>query len=98
MENRVIVISEMDFLNSLKPLLQRLDKIETMLSQNSAEVNSTYSDAQAAEFLKMSTKKLQHLRNARKISFIREDGGRKITYTHEHLMEYLKSNELKKKK
>ena len=96
--NKVIVTSEAEFLNFLNPLLQRLDKIEAMLYKGSDNSNSTYTDAEAAKFLKMSTKKLQHLRNERKIGFIREDGGRKITYKHEHLMEYQTANELKKKK
>lgn len=98
MDNKVIVISVEEFLNILNPLSQRLGKIESLLMSNSTTVNSLYTDTQAAKFLKVSTKKLQHLRNARKIGFIREDGGRKITYTHEHLLEYLSSNELKKKK
>jgi|JI10StandDraft_1071094.scaffolds.fasta_scaffold67698_6 predicted subunit of tRNA(5-methylaminomethyl-2-thiouridylate) methyltransferase len=96
--NKVIVISVEEFLNILNPLFQRLDHFESLLSQKFSIVNSTYSDAEAAKYLNMSTKKLQHLRNARKIGFIREDGGRKITYKHEHLLEYLASNELKKKK
>ena len=95
---KVIVTSEEEFINILNPLLQRLDKIEAMLSKGSDNSSSTYTDAEAAKFLKMSTKKLQHLRNERKIGFIREDGGRKITYKYEHLLEYQNSNELKKKK
>lgn len=97
--NKVIVTSEAEFINFLNPLLQRLDKIEAILSTRGSDNScATYTDAEASKFLKMSTKKLQHLRNERKIGFIREDGGRKITYKHEHLMEYQNSNELKKKK
>ena len=49
-------------------------------------------------FLKISKKKLQQLRNSRKIGFVRENGGRRIVYKHGHLMEYISANELKKKK
>ncbi len=96
--NKVIVISVEEFLSILNPLFQRIDHFESLLSQKSSTVNSIYSDADAAKYLNMSTKKLQHLRNSRKIGFIREDGGRKITYKHEHILEYLEANELKKKK
>lgn len=98
MENRVIVISESAFFNFLNPVLQRLEKIEAILSKSTDTINSTYSEADASKFLNVSSKKLQQLRNARKIGFIREDGGRKILYKHEHLMEYLNQHELKKKK
>jgi excisionase family DNA binding protein len=76
--------------------MQKLEKLEAYLYKKESKNNPVYSDAEAAEFLKCSTKKLQNLRNAREIGFIRENGGRKILYKHEHLMEYLMKNELKK--
>ncbi len=69
--DKVIVICESQFLNLFNPVIQRLDNIESLLSQKFSIVNSTYSDGEAARNLNMSTKKLQHLRNARKIGFIR---------------------------
>lgn len=98
MDNKVIVISPGEFITLLDPILQRLDKMESFLYQENTKTNAVYSDAEAAEFLKCSTKKLQNLRNAREIGFIRENGGRKILYKYEHLMEYLENHELKKKK
>ena len=83
MERKIIVISVEEFLYFLHPLSQRLEKIEKLLSTKSNSIESIYTDTQAAKFLKMSTKKLQHLRNARKSGFIHVDGGRKIAYTHE---------------
>ena len=87
MENKVIVISESEFFGFLNPLIQRLDKMETLLLKNDMKNMPIYSELEASKYLKVSTKKLQLLRNARKIGFIREDGGRKISYKHEHLMD-----------
>lgn len=98
MDSKVIVISSSELTEFLRPIMERLEKMEARLSQNSSVTQSTYSDLEASLFLKVSTKKLQQLRNDRKIGFIREDDGRRILYTHQHLMEYLQSNELKKKK
>ena len=98
MENKVILISPGELTQFLQPILQRMEKIEAYLYANNARGHPVYSDAEAAEFLKCSKKKLQNLRNAREIGFIRENGGRKILYKHEHLMEYLENHELKKKK
>jgi excisionase family DNA binding protein len=98
MDNKVIVISSPEFIEFLRPILERLGKIEAHLSKNNSKNTAVFSDAEAAEFLKCSTKKLQNLRNTREIGFIRENGGRKILYKYEHLMEYLEKNELKKKK
>ena len=98
MENKVIVISPNEFSAFLQPILQRLEKMEAYLYRKDSNNKAVFSDAEAAEFLKCSTKKLQNLRNNREIGFIRENGGRKILYKLEHLLEYLESNELKKKK
>ena|ERR1035437_7556333 len=98
MDNKVIVISSNEFTEFLRPILERLEKMEAYLYKKDTQKNAVYSDAEAAEFLKCSTKKLQNLRNTRAIGFIREKGGRKILYKLEHLLEYLASNELKKKK
>jgi len=98
MDNKVIVISSSEFTQFLQPILQRLEKIEAYLSTNNARGNPVYSDSEAAVFLKCSKKKLQGLRNARAIGFVRENGGRKILYKYEHLMEYLQNHEFKKKK
>jgi hypothetical protein len=59
MDNKVIVISESKFINLLNPLVKRLDKIESLLSQYSSSVNSVYSDIQAAKYLNMSIKKIE---------------------------------------
>lgn len=97
MENKVIVISSpQDFSELMQPILQKLEKMEALLLNKNSNTKAVYSDAEAAKFLSCSTKKLQSLRNAREIGFIRENGGRKILYRHEHLMEYLAKNELKK--
>jgi excisionase family DNA binding protein len=98
MDNNIIILSQSQFSEYLKPILQKLEQMEAHLSKGNAKNNTVYSDAEAAEFLKCSTKKLQNLRNAREIGFIRENGGRKILYKHEHLMEYLENHELKKRK
>lgn len=98
MDNKVIVISSNEFTEFLSPIMERLEKMEAYLYKKDTQKNAVYSDAEAAEFLKCSTKKLQNLRNTREIGFIRENGGRKILYKYEHLMEYLEKNELKKKK
>jgi len=98
MENKVIVISPDELAQFLQPILQRLEKIETYLYREDTKSKSVFTEAEAAEFLKCSTKKLQNLRNARKIGFIRENNGRKVLFKLQHLLEYLESNELKKKK
>lgn len=98
-ESKIIVISEAAFVSSfLQPIQKRFEYLEDLLLKISTSKESVYSDKAAAAFLKMSTKKLQHLRNERKISFIREDGGRKVTYKHEHLLAYLAQHEFKTKK
>lgn len=98
MDNKVIVISAGELSQFLQPIMQRLEKIEAFLYKKDTKSNAIFSDVEAAEFLKCSTKKLQNLRNAREIGFIRENGGRKILYRLEHLLEYLENHELKKKK
>ncbi len=98
MDNKVIVISSNELTEFLRPILERLEKMEACLQQKTVKNNQMYSDVEAAEFLRCSTKKLQNLRNAREIGFIRENGGRKILYRLEHLMEYLENHELKRKK
>lgn len=98
MDNKVIVISSNEFTEFLRPIMERLEKMEAYLYKKDTQINAVYSDAEAAEFLKCSTKKLQSLRNSRAIGFIRENGGRKILYKLEHLLEYLGSNEMKKKR
>lgn len=80
------------------PLTNRMDRIEKALSEFQQSREKVYSDTEAARFLNMSKKKLQSLRNTRQIGFIREECGRKISYLHEHLIEYLLKNEIKAKK
>lgn len=96
----MILLNDKDDLeNFLKPIYQKLDFIiQQMMDGNSPIQKKIYSDVEAAEYLRMSVKKLQLLRNSRKIGFVREGGGRKILYRHEHLLEYLAEHELKKKK
>jgi hypothetical protein len=98
METKVIVISPTELSDFLQPILQRLEKIEAYLTQKDTNSQRVFTEAEAAEFLKCSTKKLQNLRNCRKIGYIRENDGRKILYTIEHVLEYLAINELKRKK
>ena len=81
-----------------KPILVKMEKMEALLLKKDGSPKAVFSDSEAAEFLHCSTKKLQVLRNSREIGFIRENGGRKILYKMEHLMEYLENNELKRKK
>ena len=98
MDNKVLVITPAELLEYLQPILIKMEKMEALLLKRDGNQKAVFSDAEAAEFLKCSTKKLQGLRNSRAIGFIRENGGRKILYKLEHLLEYLGSNELKKKK
>ena len=97
MENKVIVISLNEFSEFLKPILQKLVKLEEFLFISAPKNDTVYSDTEASRFLKISKKKLQNLRNAREIGFIREANGRRVLYKHIHLMEYLQNNELKKR-
>jgi hypothetical protein len=97
MENKVLVISAAELIEHLQPILLKIEKMEALLQIRNSSQKATFSDSEAAEFLHCSTKKLQTLRNSRKIGFIRENGGRKILYKAEHLIEYLESNELKRK-
>ena len=98
MESKVIVITPQELIQYLEPIIERLDKIQSYFLKGQTESKSVYSEAEAAEYLKCSTKKLQGLRNNREIGFVRENGGRKILYKHEHLIQYLEQHELKKKK
>jgi mannose/fructose-specific phosphotransferase system component IIA len=98
MENKVLVISASDLVEYLQPILQKMEKMEAILLQKGGNQKAIFSDSEAAEFLNCSTKKLQSLRNTRAIGFIRENGGRKILYKIQHLMEYLENNEFKRKK
>ena len=97
MENKVLVISAAELIEYLQPILEKIEKLESLLSRKGGDQKAVFSDAEAAEFLKCSTKKLQSLRNAREIGFIREKYGRKILYKLEHLLEYLDKHELKRK-
>lgn len=92
-----ILISLDETSKLLQPILHRLEKIEEAqkLQSNSHRI---FSDKEAAVFLRMSVKMLQTLRNKRMIGFVRHEYGRKILYTLEHLMDYLKRNEIKAKK
>ena len=98
MDNKVIVITPSEFNEFLQPIIQKLGKMEEFLYKSSPANDTVYSDVEASLFLKVSKKKLQHLRNAREIGFIRETNGRRILYKHSHLMEYLQNNELKKRR
>lgn len=98
MENKVLVISASDLAEYLQPILQKMEKMEAILLQKGGSQKAVFSDSEAAEFLNCSTKKLQSLRNTRAIGFIRENGGRKILYKIQHLMEYLENHEFKRKK
>ena len=100
MENPKIIVGDIrDIEELLKPINQKLDTIiEYFLTGNSPIAKTVYGNVDAAKYLRMSTKKLQNLRNARKIGFIREDGCRTVLYRHEHLVEYLLAHELKKKR
>ncbi len=82
----------------LQPILNRLEKIEENQSKLQSNSNRIFSDKEAADFLRMSVKTLQTLRNKRLIGFVRQEYGRKILYTLDHLIEYLKRNEIKAKK
>lgn len=98
MDNKVIVITPAELLEYLQPILLKVENLEAILLKKGGNSKAVFSDTEAAEFLKCSTKKLQSLRNSREIGFIRENGGRKILYKFEHLLEYLGSNEMKKKR
>lgn len=98
MANNIVLLTSENFSEYIAPLLKKLELIENYLFTNNSVNQRTYSDSEASIYLKISKKKLQSLRNARKIGFIRENGGRRIIYKHDHLVEYLASHELKKKK
>ncbi len=95
METKIIVISTEEFAEMLHPISNQLKNIEAFFLGENQKSDKVYSDKEAAFFLKCSTKKLQSLRNKRMIGFIRENGGRKILYKHDHLLDYLESHELK---
>ncbi|UPT65581.1 MAG: helix-turn-helix domain-containing protein [Sphingobacteriales bacterium JAD_PAG50586_3] len=93
----VITVEELD--KRLMSLNDKMDSLSKLFTQSSAiSAKAIYSEIEAAKFLSCSTKKLQNLRNNREIGYIRESGGRKVLYRFEHLMEYLASHELKKRK
>lgn len=92
-----ILLSAEELTSELKPLFDRLEKMEKNQAKLLSISNSVFSDQEAADFLKMSKKKLQSLRNDRKIGFVREPYGRKISYKLSHLVDFLNSNEIKAK-
>ena len=98
LDKRIIDLTLGDVVGYLEPMLRRIEKAQENLSGMEYGKDKVYSDTEASQFLKVSKKKLQNLRNALKIAFIRENDGRRILYKHEHLMEYLKNNEIKKRK
>lgn len=95
-QNKIIVISPNEFYEFLQPILQKLEILEALILKKNGGSKVVFSETEASDFLTCSKKKLQHLRNTRQIGFIRENGGRKILYKYDHLMEYLQKNELKK--
>jgi hypothetical protein len=96
--SKVLIGSIAEFQELLEPLTNQLHSIIENLSLDRKNSAAVFTDSEAAKFLKMSKKKLQNLRNSRKIGFVREDEGRKISYHYDHLMDYLKRNEIKPKK
>ena len=82
----------------LEPINKRLEVIEENQRKLLLNSNKVFSDKEASDFLRMSCKKLQTLRNNRKIGFVREPYGRKISYKLQHLLDFLNSNEIKAKK
>ena len=98
MESKIIVISHSELVQYLLPIVSKLEKIEAYMSGEKNKNEAIYNDTDASHFLKVSKKKLQQLRNSRRIGFVRENDGRRILYKHEHLMEYLQTNELKRRK
>ncbi len=93
-----LLVSLNEVTEILQPILSRLEKMEENQAKLQSNSNRVFSDQEAATFLRMSTKKLQNLRNKRMIGFVRQEYGRKILYTLEHLLDYLKRNEIKAKK
>jgi excisionase family DNA binding protein len=95
----IIIIKQEELNRLLKPLIDKVDNLAKSFENAKAISNKAiYSEAEAARFLSCSTKKLQQLRNNHDIGFVRQKNGRKVLYRYEHLMEYLASHELKKKK
>ncbi len=92
-----ILISVEEISEHFKPLFGRLEKLEKDFSLQVVS-DRVFSEKEASEFLKISTKKLQTLRNKREITFIREFMGRKVLYRYSHLIAFLQKNEIKAKK
>ncbi len=93
-----ILISVDEIAEHFKPIFDRMERMEENQAKLLSISNSVFSDKEAAIFLRMSVKKLQSLRNAREIGFVREPYGRKISYKLSHLLDYLNKNEIKAKK
>lgn len=93
-----VLISLNEASELLEPINKRLEVIEENQRKLLLNSNKVFSDKEASDFLRMSCKKLQTLRNNRKIGFVREEYGRKITYKMQHLIDYLNANEIKAKK
>ena len=100
MENPKIVVSDIrDIEQLLKPINQKLDTIiEYFRAGDSSIAKKVYNNAEAVEYLKISVKKLQNLRNGQQIGFVRGNGERRVLLKHEHLVKYLLANELKRKR
>ena len=93
-----VLISLNEACELLEPINKRLEVIEENQRKLLLNSNKVFSDKEASDFLRMSCKKLQTLRNNRKIGFVREPYGRKISYKLQHLLDFLNSNEIKAKK
>lgn len=93
-----VLISLNEASELLEPINKRLEVIEENQRKLLLNSNKVFSDKEASDFLRMSCKKLQTLRNNRKIGFVREPYGRKISYKLQHLLDFLNSNEIKAKK
>jgi len=59
-----------------------------------AEIQRTFTEPEAAGYLKISRQTLQRIRIRGEISFCRV-GGTRVLYTHKHLEDYLASRERK---
>jgi len=94
MARSYLLVDEQEFLELKENVLAIRKAIEGLKPSSTLQ---TYSEAEAAQYLKVCTKTLKKLRDEGKIGYCKDDlNGRRIVYLEKHLQEYLKGFEHKK--
>jgi hypothetical protein len=94
MARTYILVDEQEFLDLKENVLAIRKAVEELKPAVSPQ---TYSETEAARYLKVCTKTLKKLRDQGKIGFCKDDfHGRRIVYQEKHIQEYLKRFEHKK--